>query len=57
MFFSTVRFQHGKNSALFRRFSGFIAYLEDERYTIHNLLDMTLISLLAALSLLFIVTL
>jgi hypothetical protein len=42
-----------KNSALFWRYSGAIAYLKSERYAMHILLAMTLIMLLAALCALF----
>jgi hypothetical protein len=46
-----------KNSALFRRYSGTIAYLESERYAMHIWLAMALITLLAALCELFFVAL
>jgi hypothetical protein len=46
-----------KNSALFWSFSGAKAYLESERYAMHICLVATLISLLAALYKLFVLTL
>jgi hypothetical protein len=46
-----------KNSALFQRYSGAIAYLESKRYAMHIWLAMALSTLLASLCALFFVAL
>jgi hypothetical protein len=51
------RVKHGKIPCYFNVLAGDATYLEGERYGMHNLVAMALISLLAALSLLFVVTL